>query len=156
MNPRLVAAIVLGLAISGCIAPPRGPAVQATWYLRESVQGNNTNLFVALLNRSPEVQTISGLGLNSLTGRIEDAWTNKHFKVTVLRPGQVLVQRIDDFKRFAQDGAEHAWPRCQLPTELIVVFGEKKNAETQLSFGGQIPDSLPTGWDQCVDGATGP
>ncbi|CAN5916784.1 hypothetical protein BH11PSE8_BH11PSE8_46340 [soil metagenome] len=138
-------------SLGGCAsAPPPVPPFQANWYLQQEIDaGAAPRLFIAILNRSSEDQTIANVVLNSTGDQLETGWQRwPRNNDVVLQPGRLLVQRLDQFKKLSgRPGPESAWPACALPVQITVLTAA--GVQTRLVPVGQMPSALPQGWEDC-------
>jgi hypothetical protein len=130
------------LLAGGCAAPP---VFQGTWYMQAGNDGQS-ELYVAILNRSNQTVEVKGLVLNSPEGQTDLGW-KRTFKTVSLRPGAMLVRKAS---LFTQGEAEVRWPICHLPIDVVILLegAEKDTAKVDLS--GPMPSALPTGWEGCA------
>jgi hypothetical protein len=147
MNTVLLRAVLLATLLNGCASTP--PNVLATWYLQESGDDPIPSLYIVLLNRSAQDQTINGLVLNSPEGGVAKGWSQPNFSAATLQPGGLLVRKVNSFHRKKADGpGTERWPdKCLLPTEITVLFSG--SGTTQVSPTGLLPSALPRGWENC-------
>lgn len=143
MSRRRLLLLCLAVALAGCAVAPLPPLLQSTWYLQVSDKDLAPTVYVAIVNRSAQVQTIKGLIVNPQAGQLETGW-RQDFDPAPLNPGGVLVRNLSNFKRDSADSAN--WPHCQLPVRMVVLLDP---GEADLALTGQLPSALPLGWENC-------
>jgi hypothetical protein len=126
----------------GC--PSSKSPFQATWYLVE--KDKQPEIYVAILNLSPENQFIADVILNQRGDARHTGWRLNGPKREV-EPGEVLLRPITRFSKETQNGQEAAAWHCRVPVNVVVVTGsDSKNVQADM-IGG-MPSSVPDDWER--------
>ena len=132
--------------LSGCAATKS--AFQATWYFVDESTGRDQprmEMYVAILNQSPEVIKVNSIILNAVENKPQSGWrldgVNRAFE-----PGEILLRRIKDFTRENGTGMKEAMGNCRVPVRVLVLT-EPADA-VRADIIGAMPSSVPEGWQE--------
>jgi len=131
------------LLVSGCLCGCTSP-FKGTWYLVSDERGENTRMFLSILNTSPKTRTITRIILNKSDDDPSSAFT---FDCSGCRvgPGEMLTRNLADFV------PKNAW-HCRIPVSISVSAEGDKARPIELTAG--MPSFLPETWDHCPDATT--
>ena len=137
---RIVLSIVSLLWLgTSCVQAPH--TFEATWYMVKDGSENKPSMYVAIVNKSPEEQEVTGVVLNPKEGSQDSGW---HLRDTVfpvkLGPGDVISRPVTSFTLYNNN--TDRW-ECRVPVSIVVKKGE--NSDTAEMAGG-MPSALPAMW----------
>lgn len=143
MNRHVFALCAATCGLVGCAPSP----FQAAWYFGDTEKTQTDNpakgplMYVALVNRGADEQTVESITINRTGEKQDTGWTLK--ELIMLGPGDVIVRRADDFKRSGSE--EEFSSRCRVLVGVVVVTTTDP-AGVRADMIGRLPSLLPDNW----------
>lgn len=147
MNRHVFALCVATCGLVGCAPSP----FQAAWYFGDTkkIQARNPAksppMYVALVNRSAEKQTVEHVIINRTGEKQDTGWTLALTKQIDLEPGDVIVRPADDF--IGNKEGEKFSSACRVPVGVVVVTTTDP-AGVRADMIRRLPSLLPNNWEE--------
>lgn len=130
--------VIVSCGLFGCSS-----SFKANWYFAKAENSTESEMYLAILNNSSQVQTIEKVWINPVNGDGNTGYLLKVEKGTV-DPGQLLIMKAKDFNH----SKDKDW-QCRVPVEVVINPGESlisKWFPDRADLLGRMPNSLPLNW----------